>query len=691
VRDYFGEKIAFYFAWMENYTLWLLVLMWLAAIDAIISAAGDRDSTAVTLKPAFYTLIIVIWITVHHENWKRTQVATAYKWDTEESTYTETPRAEFLAAADSGPWRIRTEEEKRVCCNLGMKQRKGKYFGGRFLQDAHAKTEELVMDVSAQLAVYSVAVPTLLMMAVVMLVVNISIMTYRLILSISSQYEDSFGAEYQTYITGILSTVWITVMNLVYKQVAVKLTDLENHRTETSYENTLIFKTFVFQFANSYTTLFYIAFVKGTNVSPFSSFGLTDANGQPYRDACGLRNYTANYTALDCDPDGENCRYVFVTTSCMDTVAAQMQFYTILKPLYEIPLQVIIPFVTALISRKLAERRQAKADEAAEAQSEDGRSSTPVVTDPALVNFGAKIEEQAQLPKFSGTFNEYNTKVVQYGYVAMFGTAFPMATLAGFISNFLELRVDAFKLVYQTRRPVYWGAPNIGHWEEVMVVLSWIAVFVNVLLITYTDDGLRMRFLIPLLFGSEPSNACEPSFSTCGFDADYGSGVGNGTSIGVDPTWNAGSSCVEKVRNCYSQIGGEEWLPASVYLKPGSSMTEDYVTYGLCNSTGSFDAGLFDPVHCEWCNARMMEVTAAQAWFVIILEHVLLSIKVFISWVVPDTPMWVLRDKALADAAELNRPAHLTSRNRANSATHSRSGSNARTGRPSSKIHSDHV
>ncbi len=37
----------------------------------------------------------------------------------------------------------------------------------------------------------------------------------------------------------------------------------ENHRTQTQYDDGLILKLFLFQFANSYTSLFYIAFLRG--------------------------------------------------------------------------------------------------------------------------------------------------------------------------------------------------------------------------------------------------------------------------------------------------------------------------------------------------------------------------------------------------------------------------------------------
>jgi len=55
--------------------------------------------------------------------------------------------------------------------------------------------------------------------------------------------------------------VQITLFNIVYAARAIQLTDNENHRTDTLYEDALIVKLFVFQFINSYTSFFFIAFI----------------------------------------------------------------------------------------------------------------------------------------------------------------------------------------------------------------------------------------------------------------------------------------------------------------------------------------------------------------------------------------------------------------------------------------------
>ena len=63
-------------------------------------------------------------------------------------------------------------------------------------------------------------------------------------------------------IASVMNALQIQVFNAIYGELAIICNNYENHRTDTQYEDALISKTFVFQFVNSYASLFYVAFVK---------------------------------------------------------------------------------------------------------------------------------------------------------------------------------------------------------------------------------------------------------------------------------------------------------------------------------------------------------------------------------------------------------------------------------------------
>jgi len=71
-----------------------------------------------------------------------------------------------------------------------------------------------------------------------------------------------YGIALGPILVGLIMAVQIQVLNLLYEMIAIKLNDYENHRTDTQYEDSLIGKTFLFQFINSFANMFYIAFVK---------------------------------------------------------------------------------------------------------------------------------------------------------------------------------------------------------------------------------------------------------------------------------------------------------------------------------------------------------------------------------------------------------------------------------------------
>ena len=96
----------------------------------------------------------------------------------------------------------------------------------------------------------SVVLISLMIMLVVGCVASIYILRFHLYSSIGSN---------ASVVASIVNAIEITILNFIYGKVAVKLTKRENHRTDTEYEDSLIAKTFVFQFVNSYTSFYYLA------------------------------------------------------------------------------------------------------------------------------------------------------------------------------------------------------------------------------------------------------------------------------------------------------------------------------------------------------------------------------------------------------------------------------------------------
>jgi anoctamin-8 len=54
---------------------------------------------------------------------------------------------------------------------------------------------------------------------------------------------------------------------------------------------------------------------------------------------------------------------------------------------------------------------------------------------------------------------------IQFGYVVLFSSAFPMAGLCAMLNNLIEIRSDAFKLCFIFQRPFGQRVPNIGTWQ----------------------------------------------------------------------------------------------------------------------------------------------------------------------------------------------------------------------------------
>jgi len=62
----------------------------------------------------------------------------------------------------------------------------------------------------------------------------------------------------------IANTIQIKIANFVYNFVTKYLNKWENYEYDSTYNDVVTFRLFIFRFVNTYTSFFYIAFVKNT-------------------------------------------------------------------------------------------------------------------------------------------------------------------------------------------------------------------------------------------------------------------------------------------------------------------------------------------------------------------------------------------------------------------------------------------
>ena len=67
--------------------------------------------------------------------------------------------------------------------------------------------------------------------------------------------------------------------------------------------------------------------------------------------------------------------------------------------------------------------------------------------------------------QYEDTFDDYLEMFIQYGYVILFSSAFPLAALCALLNNVIEIRSDAFKLCMHHQRPFGKRVKNIGIWQ----------------------------------------------------------------------------------------------------------------------------------------------------------------------------------------------------------------------------------
>lgn len=94
----------------------------------------------------------------------------------------------------------------------------------------------------------------------------------------------------------------------------------------------------------------------------------------------------------------------------------------------------------------------------------------------------AADDERIKQSRYEGTLHDYNSTYedylemyIQFGYVVLFASISPLAAVFALVNNFIEIRIDAYKLCCAFKRPFAKRAKNTGAWLlafETLLVMS---------------------------------------------------------------------------------------------------------------------------------------------------------------------------------------------------------------------------
>jgi len=79
---------------------------------------------------------------------------------------------------------------------------------------------------------------------------------------------------------------------------------------------------------------------------------------------------------------------------------------------------------------------------------------------------------------------------IQLGYVTLFASAFPLASLISILANWVEIRSDCYKLTHVCQRPDSFRSSGLGMWLPLLSVIVWMSALTNCLIAGFTSAQL---------------------------------------------------------------------------------------------------------------------------------------------------------------------------------------------------------
>ncbi|KAF9038141.1 calcium-activated chloride channel-domain-containing protein [Panaeolus papilionaceus] len=454
IRGQFGDSLAFYFAFLSSYTKFLIAPAALGLIAHFI------------LQPyaPIYSILLSIWSIGFVEWWRVHERILSLRFGTRGSFKVEKRRVQYKTGM---AW---WAKELRVLAN----------------------------------------VPVILLFAGILSALLTGIFVFEAF--VTHLYQGP-GKQIIAFSPTLLFVALVPQILGVYQKIAVRLTNWENHGHQSSYATSLTLKTFILSTLVAYLGLGLSAFV----YVPFGEGVMRWVQAWLFGTATTQQGFSATISdmlngtvtasatketspAADSLLGAEHPQMAIWDANTEDVrnklnpkrLRDQMFAYTVTNQIINTFIEVGLPFILRHVDtyrKNKAAQSGGKAKDAVPSSNSSDTGSNGmkkrVVFEDEKEKGGMeerlfldRVRQEAALPAYD-TFVDYNEMVVQFGYVVLWSTIWPLAGVMALLNNILELRSDAFKMTVHNRRPIPTRTDTVGPWLEALTFLTWLGALTN--------------------------------------------------------------------------------------------------------------------------------------------------------------------------------------------------------------------
>ena len=239
-RSYLGDDVALYFAWTYHYTKFILIPAILSLVVFVLAKILPNKSGE--LLYMFYALSVTVWVQFFIIYWNRTESVLNVEWDNDSKVY--------------------EKEDKR------------KEFVGEIKRSIITGKFELSYSHKKKMINYLISSGITYIFILIALFINVISLNLRALIPENHhkylhmpkyrKYSEKnnvleVGSPASNLIVPVKNLI-LTLLGMVFDKVNRILTDFENHKRNSDYNNSYIIKKVIFESINYFFDIVYIAF-----------------------------------------------------------------------------------------------------------------------------------------------------------------------------------------------------------------------------------------------------------------------------------------------------------------------------------------------------------------------------------------------------------------------------------------------